>query len=165
MKIEYFLYGTQQRISSATLSDGPLSLFLTDKTINRAQDYKCLCCANRCNLFISNNTWISHLSRFPKESVSLEEGLVVRIFPRPSLISAFYAEKASLAEKHLLLYYLPNHLLDKKVKRNFPKYKTSLLVRALLPFKWATCRVLDMSRAFLRFCCKFSNKTIFYTYQ
>ena len=71
-------------------------------------------------IFIANNTWISHWSRFPKEWVSSEEGLVVRIFPRPSLISAFYAEGATLAKEHLLLYYLPNHL-DKKVKRNFPK--------------------------------------------
>ena len=42
MKTEYFLFGTQQRIAWATLSDGPFSLFLGDKPINQAQHYKCL---------------------------------------------------------------------------------------------------------------------------
>ena len=42
VKTEYVLFGTQQRIASATLSDGPFSLFLGDKPINQAQHYKYL---------------------------------------------------------------------------------------------------------------------------
>ena len=42
VKTEYVLFGTQQRIVSATLSDGPFSLFLGDKPINQAQHYKYL---------------------------------------------------------------------------------------------------------------------------
>ena len=41
-KTEYVLFGTQQRIASATLSDGPFGLFLKDKPINQAQHYKYL---------------------------------------------------------------------------------------------------------------------------
>ena len=42
MKTVCVLFGTQQRIASATLSDGPFSLFLGDKPINQAQHYKYL---------------------------------------------------------------------------------------------------------------------------
>ena len=42
VKTECALFGTQQRIASATLSDGPFSLFLGDKPINQAQHYKYL---------------------------------------------------------------------------------------------------------------------------
>ena len=42
VKTECVLFGTQQRIASATLSDGPFSLFLGDKPINQAQHYKYL---------------------------------------------------------------------------------------------------------------------------
>ena len=42
VKTECTLFGTQQRIASATLSDGTFSLFLEDKPINHAQYYKCL---------------------------------------------------------------------------------------------------------------------------
>ena len=37
VKTEYVFFGTQQRIASATLSDGPFSLFLGDKPINQEQ--------------------------------------------------------------------------------------------------------------------------------
>ena len=40
VKSEYVIFGTQQRIASATLSDGPFSLFLGEKPINQAQHYK-----------------------------------------------------------------------------------------------------------------------------
>ena len=42
MKTECVLFGTQQRIATATLSDGPFSLFLEGKPINQAQHYKYL---------------------------------------------------------------------------------------------------------------------------
>ena len=42
VKTECVLFGTQQRIASASLSDGPFSLFLGDKPINQAQHYKYL---------------------------------------------------------------------------------------------------------------------------
>ena len=42
LKTECVLFSTQQRIASATLSDGPFSLFLGDKPINQAQHYKYL---------------------------------------------------------------------------------------------------------------------------
>ena len=42
MKTECVLFGTQQRIASATLSDGPFSLFLGDKPTDQAQHYKYL---------------------------------------------------------------------------------------------------------------------------
>ena len=42
VKTECVLFGTQQRIASASLSDGPFSLFLGDKPINQTQHYKYL---------------------------------------------------------------------------------------------------------------------------
>ena len=42
VKTEYVLFGTQQRIASATLSVGPFGLFLGDKPINQPQHYKYL---------------------------------------------------------------------------------------------------------------------------
>ena len=42
VKTKCVLFGTQQRIASALLSDGPFSLFLGDKPINQAQHYKYL---------------------------------------------------------------------------------------------------------------------------
>ena len=42
MKTECFLFGTQQRIASATVSDGSVSLLLGEKPINQAQHYKYL---------------------------------------------------------------------------------------------------------------------------
>ena len=42
VKTEYVVFGTQQRIASATLSDGPFSLFLGENPINKAQHYKYL---------------------------------------------------------------------------------------------------------------------------
>ena len=40
VKTEYVLFGTQQRIASATLSDRPFSFFLGDKPTNQAQHHK-----------------------------------------------------------------------------------------------------------------------------
>ena len=37
MKTKYIVFGTQQRIALATLSNGPFSLFLGEKLINQAQ--------------------------------------------------------------------------------------------------------------------------------
>ena len=37
-----FVFGTQRRIASTTLSDGPFNLFLGEKPINQAQHYKYL---------------------------------------------------------------------------------------------------------------------------
>ena len=42
VKTEYVVFGTQQRIASATFSNRPLSLFLGDNPINQAQNYKYL---------------------------------------------------------------------------------------------------------------------------
>ena len=42
VKTEYVVFGTQQRIASATLSNGPLSSFLGENPINQAQHYKYL---------------------------------------------------------------------------------------------------------------------------
>ena len=42
VKTEYVVFGTQQRIASATLSNGPLSLFLGENPINQAQHFKYL---------------------------------------------------------------------------------------------------------------------------
>jgi len=39
VKTEYVVFGTQQRIASATLADGPFSLFLGEKPINQVQHY------------------------------------------------------------------------------------------------------------------------------
>ena len=42
VKTEYVVFGTQQRILSATLSNGPFSLFIGETPINQAQHYKYL---------------------------------------------------------------------------------------------------------------------------
>ena len=42
VKTEYVVFGTQQRIASATLSNGPFSLFLGENPINQAQHCKYL---------------------------------------------------------------------------------------------------------------------------
>ena len=42
VKTECVIFGTQQRIASVTVSDGPFSLFLGDKQINQAKHYKYL---------------------------------------------------------------------------------------------------------------------------
>ena len=42
MKTEYVVFGTHQRIASATLSNGPFSLFFGENPINQAQHYKYL---------------------------------------------------------------------------------------------------------------------------
>ena len=42
MKTEYIVFGTQQRIGSAALVEGPFSLFLREKPINQAPHYKYL---------------------------------------------------------------------------------------------------------------------------
>ena len=72
VKTECVLFGTQQRIASATLSDGPFSLFLGDKPINQAQHYIHLGLLIDANLNFKQ-TWISFWLRFPRESVSSEE--------------------------------------------------------------------------------------------
>lgn len=47
VKTEYVVFGTQRRIASATLSNGPFSLFLRENPINQAQHY-IPWCDNRC---------------------------------------------------------------------------------------------------------------------
>ena len=42
VKTECVIFGTQLRIASVTVSDGPFSLFLGDKQINQAKHYKYL---------------------------------------------------------------------------------------------------------------------------
>ena len=58
VKTKCVLFGTQQRIALATLSDGPFSLFLGDKLINQAQHYK-----YRCVLIDANLNFKQHMDK------------------------------------------------------------------------------------------------------
>ena len=72
VKTECVFFGTQQRIASASLSDGPFSLFLGDKPINQAQYYKYLGVLIDANLNFKQHV-DELLVFFSRESVSSEE--------------------------------------------------------------------------------------------
>ena len=72
VKTECVLFGTQQRIASATLSNEPFSLFLVDKPINQAKHYKYLGVLIDANLNFKQHV-VRYWLRFPRESVPSEE--------------------------------------------------------------------------------------------